>query len=195
MALLFASCSKEYDAPSTSNGINEAKTTTAVANSAWFAQYEYLLSEGNVLYALLASEAISETELLALNDSIVNDNFDLNDISAALNQSQKNELANYYQTFQNHFSGITFDRSHEKQFDFAHKNAVAFWAGSLPLSHYAKATDCEGDAAADAIAVLGSSIIASLWAAPATGGASVVGGVAIGAAASVFTWAVAYSRC
>ncbi|MCA1761515.1 MAG: hypothetical protein ABR574_04940 [Cryomorphaceae bacterium] len=194
IGLLITSCSKTIDAPMTSQqDVN--KKSQVIPTDDWFDEYESLVFENNYFLELIANESISEVELNQINDSMNVGAFDIQQLSLYLSNSEYTLLENYFNDIELHFTNVQLTASEFERIESINNKNVPLWINNFPNNHYLMSKACEDDAAADAVGVLSASIAAGAATAIFTGGTSVVVGVVGGCAASVVSWAIAYSRC
>lgn len=90
------------------------------------------------------------------------------------------------------------DTSFANDAEVIHIAAVNYWKAKLPNRHWAKATDCEEDAAQAAVAFLGAGLVSTAAAVVVSGPlapAALIGGVGGSIFGSVAMWAISIAGC
>jgi hypothetical protein len=200
--VILASCAKEADSPVQESGSeiheNSNKSKVKIADAAWYKAYRNLLTKDNVLYKYIMDGTLSETELIALNNARINGTLEISDFSTFLSSSEANRLLGYFNDVNNHVANTEFNSSYPNEVMLVHIDALKYWQAKIPNAHWAKATDCEEEAAQAAVQTLGGGIAtaagASLFSGPAAP-VVLVGGVVGSIFGSVAVWAISMAGC
>jgi len=203
MALLFfASCAKDVDSPVQESRSeiqeNSNKSKVKIADAAWYKAYRDLLTKDNVLSKYIMDGTLSETELIALNNARMNGTLEITDLSTFLSSSETSKLLDYFNDVNNHVANTQFNSSYPKEAMLVHIDALKYWQAKLPNTHWAKATDCEEEAAQAAVQTLGGGIATAAGASLFSGPAApfvLVGGVVGSIFGSVAVWAISMAGC
>jgi len=192
-----SSCTKEYDEPITASGLEKNNSTVQYAGAIWFDEYDRLVFEDNVLIELIASGALSEEELMALEAEILENEVSLSDFEPYLTEREFQLLEAYNQEVIDHFVGVSFEEGAEETFSKIHVKGIDKWKEFFPEGHYLfqKVSDCEEEAAEAAADFFMEGLIGVVAAGAVSGGAAAPAAAGVLIFSSVGSFAYHYLKC